>query len=87
MAEGNACLNNSILKIPMERGTFFERCDREDFDKLIYELLGWKFFQKCKKRVRGIVVTIRNRRLNRKSGEYINRILDDMEELNDGETV
>ena len=87
IVDGNGCLNRSTLKIPAERSAFFARCEREDFDKLVYELLGWDYLRKCKNKAKSLITTIRNRRLNRKSGEYINRILDDMEELNDGETV
>ncbi len=87
IVEGNGCLNHSILKVPAERSAFFARCEEEDFDKLVYELLGWDYLRKCKNSAKSFVTTVRNRRLNRESGEYIDRILDDMGELNDGETV
>ncbi len=40
IVQGNGCLNGATLQMPISRKEFFSRCDTEDFDKLVFSLIG-----------------------------------------------
>ena len=81
IVKGNGCLDGSQLEIPKAREEFFDNCEIERFDKLVYRLLGWNKRFIYKRKLKSVLVSMRNQVKTPNAKQLSALILKNMEEL------